>query len=149
MNASILLFPLFLMYATSAFSQAGVAINTTGAVSDNSAILDVSSTTQGMRVPRVALTITSSPLPITSPANSLLVFNTATVADVTPGFYYWDAANSLWVRLSTGAGIAGPTGPTGTGTTGATGATGSPEINGSTGPTGAASTVPGPTGPTG
>jgi len=153
-----------ILHTTNCFSQAsGMAINITGTVSDNSAILDVSSTTQGIRIPRVALTLTTSPLPITSPVNSLLVFNTATVADVTPGFYYWDATNSLWVRLAAGAGITGPTGPigttgpTGTGATGTTGPTGIgatgttvPTGIGATGTTGATGLgATGTTGPTG
>jgi len=48
-------------------------------------------------IPRIALTQTTSPSPVTSPAQSLLVYNTATINDVTPGYYYWDG--SKWVRL--------------------------------------------------
>lgn len=63
--------------------------------------LDVDSTTDGLVIPRVALTISTSALPLTAPTTSELVFNTATVADVTPGYYYWDGA--IWVRMSTGS----------------------------------------------
>jgi hypothetical protein len=35
----------------------------------------------------------------------MLVYNTATVSDVTPGFYFWSGA--AWVKLSTGGGAAG------------------------------------------
>ena len=54
----------------------------------------------------------------------MLVYNTATVGDVTPGFYYWDGTQ--WVRLATGStGVTGPTGADGaTGPTGVTGPTG-------------------------
>ena len=58
-----------------------------------------------MLVPRIALTITSSASPVISPATSLLVYNTATANDVTPGYYFWDG--SQWVRLATGAGGGG------------------------------------------
>ncbi|NTW33682.1 MAG: hypothetical protein HGB12_13860, partial [Bacteroidetes bacterium] len=85
------------------FSQGGgAAINSTGAPADNSAMLDISSTNQGMRIPRVALTNTTSSAPITNPANSLLVYDSVSAGDVTPGFYYWD--NTKWIRLATGSG---------------------------------------------
>ncbi|NTW32893.1 MAG: hypothetical protein HGB12_09745, partial [Bacteroidetes bacterium] len=76
----------------------------TGGAADNSAMLDVSSTNQGMRIPRVALTSTTSALPIINPVNSLLVYDSVTAGDVTPGFYYWDGTESKWIRFSTGSG---------------------------------------------
>ncbi len=80
--------------------NAQVAINTTGANPDASAGLDVSFTDKGALIPRVSLTQTTSSSPITSPAISLLVYNTATVNDVTPGYYYW--TGSAWSRFATG-----------------------------------------------
>ena len=74
-----------------------VGINPTGAAPNSSAGLDVDFTSKGVLIPRLALTQTSSASPVTSPATSLFVYNTATVNDVTPGFYYWDG--SKWVRL--------------------------------------------------
>ncbi len=85
-----------LLSCTFSFSQ-NVAINTTGAVANASAMLDISSTNSGLLVPRVALTMTTAAGPVATPATSLLVYNTATVADVTPGFYYWGGA--AWIRL--------------------------------------------------
>jgi len=59
----------------------------------------------GLLIPRVALIKTTDAFPITSPAISLLVYNTATTGstsfDVTPGYYYWNG--TAWVRLSTNA----------------------------------------------
>lgn len=81
-----------------------VGINATGAAPDASAMLDVAATNGGMLIPRVALTQTSSAAPITAPATSLLVYNTATVNDVTPGFYFWNG--SAWATLG-GGGAAG------------------------------------------
>ena len=95
-----------LLLSSNIFSQSGVSINTTGVSADASAILDVSSVDLGVLIPRVSLTSTTSSSPIINPATSLLVYNTATVGDVTPGFYYWDGTQ--WVRLATG-----PTGPLG------------------------------------
>ena len=70
-----------------------------GTTSPNGA-LDITSTTDGLLIPRVALTITTSALPLTTPTISELIYNSATVADVTPGYYYWDGAK--WIRLAAG-----------------------------------------------
>jgi len=64
-----------------------------------SARLHIHATDQGILIPNVSLTATADPTPVTGPAVSLLVYNTATINDVTPGFYYWDGTK--WVRLLT------------------------------------------------
>ena len=81
-----------------------VAINTTGVVANGSSILDVSASDKGLLIPRVALTGTADVATIAAPAVSLLVYNTSTVSDVTPGFYYWGGAS--WMRLATGTNTA-------------------------------------------
>lgn len=78
-----------------------VGVNATGATPDASAILDISSSDKGMLVPRVTLTGTNDITTIATPATSLLVYNTATVSDVTPGFYYFNG--TLWVRIASGS----------------------------------------------
>jgi hypothetical protein len=76
-----------------------VGVNATGATPDASAMLDISSTTSGVLIPRVALTATNAAGPVTSPAVSLLVYNTATAGtepnNVVPGFYYW--SGTAWI----------------------------------------------------
>jgi trimeric autotransporter adhesin len=62
--------------------------------------LDITSSNDGLLIPRVALTTTSSALPLTTPTVSELVYNSATVADVTPGYYYWNG--TIWIRLAAG-----------------------------------------------
>jgi len=83
-----------------------VGINATGAVPDASAMLDVAAANKGVLLPRVSLTGITDAVTISSPATSLLVYNTAIAGTapntVTPGYYYW--ANSKWNRLSTSAG---------------------------------------------
>jgi uncharacterized protein (TIGR02145 family) len=71
-----------------------------------SAMLEVSSTSKGILIPNVSLIGTTDATTITSPAVSLLVYNTATVGDVLPGFYYnsGTAVSPVWSRLSTGNG---------------------------------------------
>ena len=90
-------------------SAQNVGINSTGATPDNSAILDLntgnnftSPNGKGLLIPRVALTGTGDITTIASAATSLLVYNTATVSDVTPGYYYWNG--SAWVRFTIGGG---------------------------------------------
>jgi len=80
----------------------GVGISTTFFTPDSSAMLEIRANNKGLLIPRVALTQTTSSSPIVSPATSLLVYNTATINDVTPGYYYWDGTK--WVRLGSGNG---------------------------------------------
>lgn len=67
---------------------------------DRSAMLDVVSVNTGVLIPRVSLT---GSMDVTSIANgnkeSLLLYNTATVADIVPGYYYW--ADGKWNRIAT------------------------------------------------
>ncbi len=79
----------------SLFAQVG--INTISNAPHSSAGLDVDFNNKGILIPRISLTQTTSSSPITSPAVSLMVYNTATVNDVTPGYYYWDATR--WIRI--------------------------------------------------
>ncbi len=68
---------------------------------DASAMLDITDTNRGILIPRVALNATNVAAPVTGPATSLLVYNTATAGtppnNVTPGYYYWNGTQ--WVRL--------------------------------------------------
>lgn len=65
-----------------------------------SSVVDMTAANKGVLLPRVALTSTIVAAPVTAPANSLTVFNTATAGDVTPGYYYWSVAQTKWIRLS-------------------------------------------------
>jgi trimeric autotransporter adhesin len=97
---------LVLMVFISAISFAQVGIGTT---TPNGA-LDVSSTTQGFLLPRVALTASNVAAPVVNPAggalaNGTLVYNTTTAGvfpnNVLPGYYYWNG--SQWIRLNADA----------------------------------------------
>lgn len=87
-----------------------VGINASGATPDASAMLDVSATNRGVLIPNVALTSTNTAGPITLPATSLLVYNTATAGtvpnNVTPGYYYNSGTPVApnWQRLATATG---------------------------------------------
>ena len=82
-------------------AQGNVGINDNISTPKSSAMLDVFSATKGLLIPRLALSSTTLPDPVTSPEVSLLVYNTATTADVKPGYYYWDAS-AKWARLVAG-----------------------------------------------
>lgn len=86
---------LFIILPTLIFAQVGIGTNTP----DASAKLDISATDKGFLPPRVALTGTTDVATILTPATGLMVYNTATAADVVPGYYYWDSAK--WSKSST------------------------------------------------
>jgi hypothetical protein len=89
---------LFLLCSSSLLAQVG--LNT--ATPNESSSLDVVSGDTGILIPRLTLTGTDDAATITNGnIESLLVYNTATVSDVTPGFYYWNATATQWVRLVT------------------------------------------------
>lgn len=100
MRNFLLLIAFVLFYSSAVFSQA--AINTDGAAPDNSAMLDVKSNTKGFLPPRVALTAVNVASPVTTPANGLLVYNTATAGtapnNVVPGNYYWNGTR--WIAVT-------------------------------------------------
>jgi trimeric autotransporter adhesin len=84
----------FLTLTTSIATSAQVGIGTV--VPDGA--LDITSTTDGLIIPRVTLTALNSASPLTSPIISELVYNTGT--SLSPaGFFYWDG--SKWVQLMT------------------------------------------------
>lgn len=82
--------------STMLWSQVGIG------TTDPKAMLDIQSSDNGILIPRVELTETSDQSPITAPTPEvgLMVFNTATINDVTPGFYYWNG--TAWERMGSG-----------------------------------------------
>ena len=87
----------FLFFTVTTQAQVGIG-TTTPAVS---AQLEISSTSKGFLIPRVALTGTTDVVTISSPATSLLVYNTTVNLYLTPGFYYnsGTSGSPLWVKL--------------------------------------------------
>lgn len=95
---------LILTSAISCLTNAqSLAVNSTGSAANSSAMLDVSSPVKGLLIPRVALLAKNDPSPVTSPVESLLIYNTVVsgtgVNVVTPGYYYW--SGSQWIRQVT------------------------------------------------
>jgi hypothetical protein len=79
---------LFLMVSSFTGFTQNVGINSTGAAPNPSAGLDVSFPDKGVLIPRVALTGTANFAPLSAHVAGMIVYNTATAGDVTPGFYY-------------------------------------------------------------
>jgi hypothetical protein len=101
--AGLFLFLVLLILSTASFAQ-GVAINTTLAPAHANAGLDVDFANKGMLFPRVALTGTNSALPLAAHVAGMVVYNTVTISDVTPGLYCNNGAK--WIATAIKAGSA-------------------------------------------
>lgn len=77
------------LYPTTISDNLGIGTSTP----DSSARLDVVSTNSGLLIPRVSLTSSTDTTTISSPATSLLVYNTGTGGLSPAGFYYWGGAS--------------------------------------------------------
>ncbi|HRS54518.1 MAG TPA: hypothetical protein P5250_07400, partial [Bacteroidales bacterium] len=106
---NINLFLILFSFAILSFSQSnneGVAINTSGALNDPSSMLDISSTSKGILIPRMT---EAQKLSINNPATGLLIYQT----DNNEGFWYYDG--SKWTSILNSQVITGllPQGVTG------------------------------------
>lgn len=83
--------------------------------SNQAVALEITSTNEGLLIPRVPLASTTelSPINAATATASELVYNTNTAGDVNPGLYYLNPAASGWIRLATGNGAASGWGLTG------------------------------------
>ncbi|PQA89988.1 hypothetical protein B0A69_21445 [Chryseobacterium shigense] len=91
--------PLFLACFSFMNAQVGVGISTP----NPNAQLDITSSSKGFLLPRVALTATNNPSPLTAHVEGMMVYNTATNTSVAanpvyPGEYYNDGTQ--WQRKS-------------------------------------------------
>lgn len=102
MNKRILLTAVCAMGFYCNASAQGMAVNTSGSSADASAMLDVSSTSKGVLIPRMTQAQRNA---IAAPVAGLLIYQT----DNTPGFYYYNG--SAWTAISGGGGS--PTGSAG------------------------------------
>ena len=86
------------MQMSIANAQTGVSINSTGNPPDAQSVLDITSSTKGVLLPRVAdhTTIT----PTNGSDDGLMVYNTTTDT-----YWYWDASANVWRELPNTAGL--------------------------------------------
>ncbi len=82
-------------------SLAQVAINTDNSSPDNSAMLDVKSTSKGILIPRMSQAQRAA---ISSPANGLLVYQ----GDGATGFYYYNGSSWQWLGGANHTGSGSP-----------------------------------------
>jgi hypothetical protein len=86
---------------SSQFLYAQLGVNADGSIPNSSSMLDINSANKGILIPRVSLTSISDVSTITTPATSLLIYNTASAGlipnNVVPGFYFWNG--SQWTRI--------------------------------------------------
>lgn len=94
MKAFKSLLVLFVVLFSTSLINAQVGIGTT----TPQGALDITSANDGLLIPRVALTNTTT-VTVTTPVASEIVYNTAAINDVTPGFYYLLTAAGPWVRF--------------------------------------------------
>jgi len=90
---------ILLLFSNALFSQ--VAVNTDGSQPNNSAMLDVKSTTKGILIPRMTSTEIGA---IINPANGLQAFNTDNGK-----VYVFVFSDNAWKELSYGTGTITPT----------------------------------------
>jgi hypothetical protein len=91
-----------LLFSGITLSAQNVGINATGAAPDAGALLDVSSTTKGLLIPRVSIANLTLIAPIVGSATtSMLVYNTNAATGL--GYHYWDGAD--WIRFLSAANV--------------------------------------------
>ncbi|KAF2511355.1 hypothetical protein EYY60_07955, partial [Flavobacterium zhairuonense] len=101
-NKLLSMFLLLMSYV--AYSQVGIGTP----MPNLSSQLEVVATNRGVLIPRINLTgSTDTSTIVSGNVNSLLVFNTATVSDIKPGYYYW--FDNKWNRIGiSGEAVASP-----------------------------------------
>jgi hypothetical protein len=79
---------------------AQVKVSETPSIANPDAILEIESTNKGLLLPRLALVSTTLPAPLNNFVNGMLVYDTVTVNDVSPGMYYSDGTK--WIKMNSG-----------------------------------------------
>lgn len=79
------------------FSQVKIGENPKSINAD--AVLDIESSNKGILLPRIALNSTTSASPLKNFTSGMIVYNTSTVNDLTPGLYYSDGTK--WIKANT------------------------------------------------
>ncbi len=80
--------------------QAQVKISNNQSVANPDAMLEIESVNKGLLLPRLALESTTSPAPLGNFVKGMVVYDTVTVNDITPGLYYSDGIK--WIKVNAG-----------------------------------------------
>ena len=81
-------------FTSSAYTQIKIGENNKSINSD--AMLDIESSNKGVLLPRVALVSATSPFPLKALVIGMIVYNTSSSNDLTPGLYYCDGTK--WIK---------------------------------------------------
>lgn len=99
LSPKLLLLVLFLI-PFAGLTQTGVSINATGTAPDPQAILDISSTTKGVQLPRLTTAqATALGSSLNAADDGMIVYDSDVKA-----FKYWDGSLLQWVQIGTGTG---------------------------------------------
>jgi hypothetical protein len=96
---SVVIFSIAICFGQGVSAQIKIGNNPT--TMNANAVLEIESVNKGLLLPRLALSSTSSPSPMISFTYGMLVYNTATQNDVTPGMYYSDGVK--WLKMVAGS----------------------------------------------
>lgn len=94
-NATRILLIILLLTSVTVIGYSQAGISPSASIPNASAGLDINFPASGLLIPRIALTGTTSPLPLTAHVAGMVVYNTATAADVSPGLYF--SNGTIWV----------------------------------------------------
>ncbi|MFY9307996.1 MAG: hypothetical protein WAQ28_02995 [Bacteroidia bacterium] len=98
-NRYLLLIATAIIFVQFKTTAQNISVNSTGALPDPSAMLDVVSANKGLLMPRVSLTGVNDNTTIPNPATSLVVYNTnSAMSGGGIGFWYWNGTQ--WARFS-------------------------------------------------
>ena len=89
----------FIILSSLAFTfrtYAQIGIGTTSPNAD--ALMELSSSDKGLLIPRLALTNSTNPSPLSTHVVGMTIYNTATTGDVIPGIYYNNG--SAWISVN-------------------------------------------------
>lgn len=89
---------LFTFSATAQSKIKDGSISGASSLPGSNSILELESKKRGLLLPRLALVSTSFSTPLSAHVAGMVVYNTATVNDVTPGYYYNDG--SSWRKMA-------------------------------------------------
>lgn len=85
-----------LFFSCAAYTQTGIGTH----IPDKSSALEIQAADKGLLIPRISLTGTNDKTTISSPANSLIIYNISSNTDVTSGYYYWSKTKEKWIKIT-------------------------------------------------
>ncbi|MBL7729665.1 MAG: hypothetical protein JNM88_00690 [Chitinophagaceae bacterium] len=91
------------LFITGSTALAQIKVGSNPQTLNANAVLEIESANKGLLLPRLQLVSTTAASPMSAFVRGMVVYNTATINDVTPGIYYSDGTR--WIKIN-GSGIA-------------------------------------------